>query len=728
MLKKIKDNKIISSAAGLFFSFAGGFLFSGDSISGAVSFADISLAGALNLPCAAAAFAGAVVRCVLTGSVGKCIVKLAAIAVIVIAKMFSRVFSNPTGCGIITAVGVLFSGLSVSWLIGEFVEKLFFYGIYGFLSGFTAYAAASLYDEFSRKSIITLKGTNVCYLGIVYVVVCGGLYSAEMPFINAGLVVITAVTAFSAYYYGGISGVICSALGASGAFLASSEKEMIVFMLPVAALLTGFAGKGRLLLSAVIFILSGFMLTVFAGLSVSAEVLFGMLCGIGIFIAGTPYYSDKWLSMTGEKAENPDEIKGMKNNFMSDVIDAVCSDSAKISAALTASQRKIEMENPNRNSVCMKCYRRGLCRDELWDISEENIPVLPDDCVHKKEAAEESERMFRMRTVQKLMELRYSDDRKFMKEQFRIISELVRESGKKEEIRYSSAVSSRIDEALRSHNIKVLRTVAGYTAANRLTADIFYEAGEITESSERICGILSDTLGVRVVSSAAVSSEKELKTGIYEPPDYKLEIHSAAMCAAGSKLSGDSSASFTDSMGKQYVVLSDGMGSGKSAAVDSHIVIGLFRRLVCSGLKPELAVRIVNSVMVTKSREESFATLDALIIDLDECSVMSVKSGAAPTIIRKGRDVIKLSSPVFPIGIVEEAELCVSEQKLSEGDMIIMFSDGITENAYLFIKELLLRGDDIKEIVREITAKAEVFNPASRSDDVTVIGIKMTRV
>ena len=169
------------------------------------------------------------------------------------------------------------------------------------------------------------------------------------------------------------------------------------------------------------------------------------------------------------------------------------------------------------------------------------------------------------------------------------------------------------------------------------------------------------------------------------------------------------------------------MGSGKSAAVDSHIVIGLFRRLVCSGLKPELAVRIVNSVMVTKSREESFATLDALIIDLDECSVMSVKSGAAPTIIRKGRDVIKLSSPVFPIGIVEEAELCVSEQKMSEGDIIIMFSDGITENAYLFIKELLLRSDDIKEIVKEITAKAEVFNPSSRSDDVTVIGMKITR-
>ena len=89
--------------------------------------------------------------------------------------------------------------------------------------------------------------------------------------------------------------------------------------------------------------------------------------------------------------------------------------------------------------------------------------------------------------------------------------------------------------------------------------------------------------------------------------------------------------------------------------------------------------------------------------------------------------MVKLSSTVFPIGIIEEAELYETEHKLSEGDMIIMFSDGITENAYLFIKELLLGGSDVREIVREIAVKADVFNPNVRSDDVTVIGVKIVR-
>ena len=54
-----------------------------------------------------------------------------------------------------------------------------------------------------------------------------------------------------------------------------------------------------------------------------------------------------------------------------------------------------------------------------------------------------------------------------------------------------------------------------------------------------------------------------------------------------------------------------------------------------------------------------------------------------------------------------------------------MFSDGIDESEYRFIKELLLSGDDLKHIVSEICAKAELFRPTVRTDDVTVRGIRV---
>lgn len=727
VMKKSKGSKMLLAVIGVLMSFAGGFAFSGTTIAGVASFADISLAGAVSLPFSTVVFISAVIRCVMTNSVGKCIVKLGAMSLIVIAKMFSRNSSRPVGCGVITAIAVLVSGTAVSWLIGELPEKLLFYGLYGSISGFSSFAASELFGRISEKKVIELSGSHGCFLGIVYIVFTASLCAVGIPVINIGIIISSAVTLAAAYFYGGFSGAICGALGASGAFLASRDIGAALAILPAAGFISGYLKRGRIVISTVFFSLSCFMFSVLMDGGASAEFTLNIVCGGGLFIALAPHYSDKWFSSRAETAVKMADVNSYRANFLSDAIDSVRSDSGRISAALEAAQRKSGASVQPKKSVCGNCYRRSICRSEVPEIAGEIIPVLPEECVRKKEAAEELERELRIRTAQRFMELRYSDERRILAEQLKITSELVRFVGEQGNIRYSASITANIEKILREHGIDPIRAAAGYTASNRLTAEIFFDVGEIHESTERIRDLLSDAYGVRLASAASVSSAKELKIGVYELPEYELEVYSAAACAEGSQLSGDSCSAFSDSTGMRYIVLSDGMGSGKAAAVDSHMVIGLFRRLVCSGMKPEAAVRLVNSVMVTKSREESFATLDAVMLDLDSCIMTSVKSGAAPTIIRRGDDVIKLSSPVFPIGIVEEAELCISEQKLSEGDAVIMFSDGIAENAYLFVKELLLQKDDIREIVKEITLKAGVFNPSVRSDDVTVIGIRVLK-
>ncbi len=726
-MKKITDNKILVNVFQMLLSFGGGFLLSGTTLGGVNSFADISLTGAVNLPCAASAFSGAVVRCVLTDSVGKCIVKLCTMAIIVILKMFSAAFNKPLVSGILTASAVIVSGCGISGIIGEFPEKLMFYILYGLIAGGAAYSASELWNGFNKDNTINLGGKRGNLAGIIYVITSASLCSLALPYLNVGLAFISTITIFAAYFFGGYGGVICGALGASGAFFASTETGTSAAILPVTGLIAGFAGKNKFLFSTVTYVLSCFLLGIFMGESYNFGYAVSILSGGGIFLASAPYLKDRELFLRFLKKENYSEREYIKADFLSDVIEAVRCDSGKISAAIAASNSAVKTESDDCNKICEVCYRKGVCGGGKTEISGEIIPVIPQDCVHRKQVSDEYERLFRLRTTHRIMELRYSEERRFLSEQFRIIADIIRETGESCNIRYSDSLRKRIENSLKNHNIKFQRVMAGYTNSERITAEIFFSCGEIAESAERICGILSDTLGVRLMPSAAVSSAKELKIGIYQPGQYKLEIHSASKCASGCKISGDSASVFTDSTGKQYIVLSDGMGSGKNAAVDSHMVIGMFRRLVCGGMKPQSAVRVVNSVMVTKSREESFATLDALIVDSDNGKAVSVKSGAAPTIIRKGGDVIKLSSTVFPIGIVEEAELFETEHSISDGDMIIMFSDGITENAYLFIKELLLGGNDIKEIVREIAVKAEVFNPSVRSDDVTVIGVKVIK-
>ncbi len=136
--EKLKQNNALKISTGFLFSFLGGFIFSGSSIAGVASFVDISLAGSLSLPFSAAVFAGGIVRCVLTDSIGRSIIKLAAMSVIVIAKMFFEKSNNPKICGIITSVAVIIAGAAVSLLINEFPQKLMFYALYGMIAGFTS--------------------------------------------------------------------------------------------------------------------------------------------------------------------------------------------------------------------------------------------------------------------------------------------------------------------------------------------------------------------------------------------------------------------------------------------------------------------------------------------------------------------------------------------------------------------------------------------------------------
>lgn len=724
--QKAGHNQFIKTVAGLFLSFAGGFVFSGSNIAGIASFADISLAGALNLPCAAAVLIGGIVRCVLTDSVGKSIVKLAAMSVIVIAKMFSEKCSKPKGCGIVTLVSVMIAGIAVSVLINEFPQKILFYALYGTISGFTAYSASELISDLKEQKVINLNGTFGCVYSIVYIVYIASLCSMEISSINIGLIIATGITLMASFYYHSIGGIVCGALSACGAFFVSAELGMTASMLPIAGLLTGFIKIRRIFLTSVFFTLSCFMLTVLIGSAVNAELTLSIICGAALFVIVAPYYSDKWISVGSEKkAEFPD-INTIKMNFLSDAIEAVRLDSAKISAVLAAGKNTELPKNLNsRKRVCSSCYRRSICRTLEMETAGEMIPVLPESCIKKRDVAEELEKDIRDRTAEQLMRLRFADERELINEQLKITGEIVRSTGEKADIRYSAAKSRQIAKNLENHGMNPSNVMAYYNSANRLIIEIYFAVNEIPESRTRICDLISDELEMDFSVAVPVSSAKEMRICLYEKPPYEIEVYSASVCAPESKISGDSSSVFADGTGVNYIVLSDGMGSGKNAAIDSHLVIGMFRRLICGGMTCSSAIRLVNSVMVTKSREESFATLDVVKIDLDSCMMTSIKSGAAATIIRKGDDVIKISSPTFPIGISTQAELYTSEHGLAVGDMIVMFSDGISENAYLFIKELLLGENSIRDIVREITEKADVFNPTLHSDDITVIGIQI---
>ncbi len=722
MLKRAGRFAVFEPMIGVILSAVGGFALSGSSIGGVASFADISLCGAFPLPYSAAAFIGAVMRGILSDSVGRNIVKLAAMTMIIAAKMFMERKNSPTLCGVITAVSIFISGAAVSVLIGEFSEKLLFYAFYGAIGGFTASSLNRLAASLKDKKVIDLSGASGCAYGIVYIVFTASLCSIKFDAVNPGIISGAAFTLGAAFFYQSLGGIVVGALSAAGALFASAELGTTAAMLPLAGFLVGFLSRRRIVFSALFFAFSCFMLCVLTGSAAEMQMTLSIICGVSLFVAAAPHYSDKWISATESSGSDQADINASKKNFLSDIIEAVRLDSGRIAAALATVHKHEGSYTDQVKKICGDCYRRSICRLD-YESAEEIMPILPEDCSNRQKIAEELEKNMRGRIADQLMRLRFSDDRELLNEQLKIMGELVRSTAERTDMRFSASKSRDVFEYLRAHGIKPLRVEAYYNSANRLIAEIYFEISEIPESAERICDLASDCLDIKMISSPKVNSAKEMRVSLYEATAYDTEIFTAGSRAA--EVSGDSTAVFSDGEGVKYIVLSDGMGTGKNAAVDSHMVIGMFRKLICGGMEFASAVRLINSVMVTKSREESFATFDSVRLDLDKCVMTSIKSGAASTIIKRNGDVIKISAPTFPIGITGQAEIYTTQYDLKEDDIIIMFSDGIGENAHLFIKELLLGSSDIKEIVRSIAKKASVFNSSSRPDDVTVIGIKI---
>lgn len=734
----IKHRKGMISFAALAGEAAAGYVFSGASMRGTSAFADISIAGAAGLAGSAAVFLGSLLRCFADDSIGRNIVKLAAMVMIIIVKLLMDNKRSPLSCGIYTAVSVVLSGAAVSAVIGELVYKFLFYLFYSASAGFTSYSICRIVRDAEKGKAIVITASTGCYYAVVYTIYAASLCSAKLPLINIGAVLGIALTMLASYYYGSTGGVICGALTVCAAFLSSSDTGMTVVLLPAAGLFSGFIRQCRIAVSALIFMGISFMLAVLTGMT--DDIIYSMaehFAGAGVFFISTSCFSDKRVRVPQSLPWREESVKA-RLDFMSDSLATLRKDTQQLAEKLMKKKSSSREKRDDTKKVCGRCYRKHICRRqgsttmkglaalaEMSEISLETFPAELDTCIRRNELIASRQKGINDETLEKLMDMRKSDCRGMLSEQFSIIEDMVRTSGREGELSYSAPLSTAIREKLTKFGFEPEYVSACYNSKGRLLAEIYFSAKDAPASSTRICDLISDELRMKLICSDPVSSGNEVRLRLCEKPPLNLEVCTASRKAVEDEESGDTFMIFGDGTGTGYIVLSDGMGSGKDAAFESSLAAGLFRRLICSGTDCQAAVRMINSIMFSKSREEAFATLDILIADLDSGELTSLKSGAAATMVRHGGNVIRLSSDAFPVGMYEEADVTKTVCGFEEGDVAIMFSDGICEGEYRFIRELLLGGNDLKSIVDEICAKSEKFSPFNRADDVTVIGVRV---
>lgn len=182
-----------------------------------------------------------------------------------------------------------------------------------------------------------------------------------------------------------------------------------------------------------------------------------------------------------------------------------------------------------------------------------------------------------------------------------------------------------------------------------------------------------------------------------------------SQCAANGNINGDCCGWQDLGDGRIVMVVSDGMGKGKKAAAESLMVTKTMIGLLKSGVSTDTALKMINTIMMIKDNEDSYATLDMVIVDKHTSKAKFYKIGAAPTLIRRKSNVEEVKLSAVPLGIVNGLRIKYVEAALKKDDWIIMMSDGISDSAGG-------RANCPLETIKETTAAVRSTNPQTMGD------------
>lgn len=147
---------------------------------------------------------------------------------------------------------------------------------------------------------------------------------------------------------------------------------------------------------------------------------------------------------------------------------------------------------------------------------------------------------------------------------------------------------------------------------------------------------------------------------------------------AGRETSGDSYLVRELGDGRLLLALSDGMGSGPRAALQSATAVTLLERLLQAAFPAATAVRTVNATLLLRAPDEAFATLDVILADLTAQTAEFFKLGAPWGYhLNSGGDVEAIGPDAPPAGALADVPVVAVTRDLHPGDELVLCTDGV---------------------------------------------------
>ena len=126
-------------------------------------------------------------------------------------------------------------------------------------------------------------------------------------------------------------------------------------------------------------------------------------------------------------------------------------------------------------------------------------------------------------------------------------------------------------------------------------------------------------------------------------------------------------------------ILSDISGKGLGAALLMAKLQSIFRALAPDYNSPTLFVSKINSVFYRDSLKKSFASLVYLEVQPGSDTIRFVNAGHLPPFHLSGRSIKELSKGERALGLSEKVDYKEHILTLAKGDLLFIYSDGLTE-------------------------------------------------
>lgn len=188
--------------------------------------------------------------------------------------------------------------------------------------------------------------------------------------------------------------------------------------------------------------------------------------------------------------------------------------------------------------------------------------------------------------------------------------------------------------------------------------------------------------------------------------------------------------------GRLGVVIADVSDKGVPAALFMALSCSLMRASAISHFLPSEALKRLNRLLLPYSQAEMFVSVFYAIFDPRSGQVFYASAGHNPPLLcRPDGETLTLEARGIVLGVMEEIDLEEKSIRLEEGDLLCLYTDGVTETITPEREEFGLerlerflcrhREKDLGEMEQALLEQLETFSQGQPAfDDVTMVLIR----